>query len=137
MLRDQTAEANSALGIVPPIVPNAPWNIKAAEIIGPWRLRVVFNDGLEGEVDLKAFIHAPRAGVFKALRDLDAFEQVYLQWGALTWPGELDLAPDTMHDAIKEAGIYAPNPLEELREKLASVQRRIASRRRRKLPKAG
>lgn len=108
MLQDRTAEANSALGIVPPIVPSAPWDIKSAVIIGPWRLRVVFNDGLEGEVDLEAFIHAPNAGVFEALRDPAAFGQVYLQWGALTWPGDLDLAPDAMHDAIKATGIYAP-----------------------------
>ena len=73
MLQDRTAEANSALGIVPPIVPCAPEDIKAASIIGPWRLHVVFNDGLEGEVDLEAFIHAPGAGVFEALRDPAAF----------------------------------------------------------------
>jgi hypothetical protein len=108
MLQDRTAEANRALGIVPPIVPSAPWDIKAAVIIGPWRLHVVFNDDVEGEVDLEAFVHAPGAGVFEALRDPAAFGQVYLQWGALTWPGELDLAPDAMHEAIKERGLYSP-----------------------------
>ena len=106
MLQDYTAEANRALGIVPPIVPSAPWDIKSAAIIGPWRLRVTFNDGLQGDVDLAAFIHSPDAGVFAALRDPDTFRQAYLQWGALTWPGELDLAPDAMHDAIEADGVY-------------------------------
>ncbi len=108
MLQDRSAEANSALGIVPPIVPSAPDDIKSALIIGPWRLHVVFNDGLEGEVDLEPFIHAPSAGVFEALRDPAVFAQAFLQWGALTWPGDLDLAPDAMHEAIKHAGIYVP-----------------------------
>jgi len=91
---------------VPPIVPSAPWHIKSAAIVGPWRLRVTFNDGLQGDVDLEAFIHSPDAGVFEALRNPYAFGQAYLQWGALTWPGELDLAPDAMYDAIREAGVY-------------------------------
>jgi hypothetical protein len=55
---------------------------------------------------LEAFIHGPDAGVFATLRNPYVFDQAYLQWGALTWPGELDLAPDAMYDAIKESGIY-------------------------------
>jgi hypothetical protein len=109
MLQDRSAETNRALGIVPPIVPSAPDDIKSAAITGRWTLHVVFNDGVEGDVDLEAFIHAPDAGVFEALRDPAAFAQVFLQWGALTWPGDLDLAPDAMHEAIKETGLYAPS----------------------------
>ena len=104
MLQDYTAEANRAFNVS--IIPCAPWSIKSAAIIGPWRLHVVFNDGLEGDVDLEAFIHSPDAGVFETLRNPDVFRQAHLQWGALTWPGELDLAPDAMYDAIREAGVY-------------------------------
>ena len=109
MLPERTAEANRSLGIVPPIVPSAPWDIKSAAITGPWRLHVVFNDGTAGDVELEAFIHAPDAGVFEALRDPEVFAKAYLQWGVLMWPGELDLAPDAMHDAIKRTGRYAPD----------------------------
>lgn len=111
MLKERTAEANRALGIVPPIIPGAPEDIKSAAIVGPWRLHVIFHDGLEGDVDLRAFIHAAHAGVFEALRDPEFFRQAYLQWGALTWPGDIDLAPDAMYEAIKEAGLYAPSGL--------------------------
>ena len=69
MLAEKTAETNSALGIVPPIVPSAPDDIKSAAIIGPWRLRVVFNDGVEGEIDIERFINSPDAGSFALLRD--------------------------------------------------------------------
>jgi hypothetical protein len=108
MFTENVAETNRALGIVPPIVPKAPWRIKAAVITGRWTLHVVFNDGTEGEVDLEAFVNAPDAGVFEALRDPDIFNQVHIFLGALTWPGELDLAPDAMHEAIKETGKYIP-----------------------------
>lgn len=45
-----------------------------------------------------------KAGVFANLRDIDTFNQVYLEYGAVIWPGEIDLAPDTMHDEIKQNG---------------------------------
>ena len=44
------------------------------------------------------------AGVFAALRDEMLFRQVRLELGAVTWPGELDLAPDAMYAAIKQTG---------------------------------
>ena len=97
--------ATSSMG-VPPIVACAPWDIKAAEITGPWRLRVVFNDGLQGDVDLEAFVHAEDAGVFEALRDPAFFAQAFLQFGALSWPGDLDLAPDAMHEEIGRTGRF-------------------------------
>jgi hypothetical protein len=47
-------------------------------------------------------VHSPKAGVFAALADPSLFAQVKLVLGAVTWPGELDLAPDAMHAAIQE-----------------------------------
>lgn len=53
---------------------------------------------------MSALIASPDAGVFARLRDPDLFGQVHIEHGAVTWPGELDLAPDAMHAAIKECG---------------------------------
>ncbi len=69
-----------------------------------FRLWVRFNDGTEGEVDMAGFVRSSRAGVFAALRDERLFRQVRLEWGAVSWPGELDLAPDAMYEAIKAHG---------------------------------
>jgi hypothetical protein len=52
-------------------------------------------------------VHAPDAGVFAALIDPSLFEQVALDYGAVTWPGEIDLAPDAMHAAIQELGEWS------------------------------
>ncbi|MDH3210422.1 MAG: DUF2442 domain-containing protein [Burkholderiaceae bacterium] len=32
------------------------------------------------------------------------FTQVYIEDGAVAWPGEIDLAPDAVYDAIKTTG---------------------------------
>lgn len=74
------------------------------------RLFVRFVDGLTGIVDLTALIASPQAGVFARLRDRALFEQVRVEMGAVVWPGDLDLAPDAMHAAIKEHGEWQIAP---------------------------
>jgi hypothetical protein len=67
-----------------------------------FRLRVTFADGLTGMVDMSGIVHSPRAGVFAQLADPSLFAQVTLEYGAVAWPGDLDLAPDAMYAAIQE-----------------------------------
>ncbi len=65
-----------------------------------FRLRVTFRDGLVGIVELANLIHSERAGVFASLADPTLFAAVRVELGAPTWPGEIDIAPDALHDAI-------------------------------------
>jgi len=67
-------------------------------------LEVEFNDGAHGVVEMIQLIMSEHAGVFAALKDRDLFNQAHLEYGVLTWPGDIDLAPDSMHDAIKLKG---------------------------------
>jgi hypothetical protein len=69
-----------------------------------YRLYVKFMDESEGFVDLSELIKSEEAGVFIVLRDSQLFKSVYLDHGAVTWPGNLDLAPDAMYDVIKDKG---------------------------------
>jgi hypothetical protein len=42
-----------------------------------------------------------------AIRRRDARDaQVSIDHGAVTWPGDIDLAPDAMYDEIKARGIW-------------------------------
>lgn len=66
-------------------------------------LRVEFADGVQGEVK---FLPSHLRGVFKPLLDPDFFARVRVRDGAVTWPGELDLAPDAMYDAVKQHGVW-------------------------------
>jgi hypothetical protein len=45
-------------------------------------------------------------GVFEPLKALSFFVQARVEHGAVTWPGELDLAPDAMYDAVKNHGTW-------------------------------
>lgn len=85
-----------------------PWDVVEVEAFPDFRLRVRFVDGLQGMVDMSARVHAKDAGVFAALADPALFEKVYVEHGAVTWPGDLDLAPDAMHAAIKKHGEWKP-----------------------------
>jgi hypothetical protein len=66
-------------------------------------LQVCFSDGTKGEV---RFETSHLEGVFAALKDRDFFNQVSCAHGFVEWPGELDLAPDAMYDAVKESGLW-------------------------------
>jgi hypothetical protein len=80
------------------------WRVSTVEALQGYRLRVRFIDGLEGLVDMSALVHAPGADVFAALADPKRFAEVGIEYGAVTWPGEIDLAPDAMYAAIKATG---------------------------------
>lgn len=79
----------------------APWRVLALEIIGEHELYVWHVDGTAGRVRFEPSFFA---GVFEHLKDLALFEEVDVVCGAVTWPGEIDLAPDAMHDEIAAHG---------------------------------
>jgi hypothetical protein len=108
MCPETTTQKNSAPGVAPAVRPRMPWRVEKVQALDGYRLKVRFIDGLEGEVHMATLLHSPDAGVFAVLRDKSVFEQVFLQYGAVTWPGELDLAPDAMHDRIRAEGIWVP-----------------------------
>jgi hypothetical protein len=69
--------------------------IVAFEVLDNYRVRLRFDDGVEGTVDLSRLVGQ---GVFAAWRDYAFFRQAFLAGqGALTWPGELDLCPDALY----------------------------------------
>lgn len=100
-MRVQTdASQNSAVGVTPA----APWRVAELEVLAGYRLWVRFIDGMEGTVDMSRLVFAENAGVFAPLRNAELFAKACLEYGAVTWPGEIDLAPDAMYDAIREDG---------------------------------
>jgi hypothetical protein len=100
------AQEDRAAELTPPVRPRAPWRVADVEALPGFRLRVRFNDGTEGTVEMADFITSDAAGVFAALRDETLFRQARVALGAVTWPGDLDLAPDAMHRAVREHGTW-------------------------------
>jgi Protein of unknown function (DUF2442) len=90
--------------ITPGIVCTAPWRLSKVKPLPNYEVAVEFNDGTHGIVEMVKLILSDKAGVFAALKDEDLFNKAHLAYGVLTWPGEIDLAPDAMFDAIKQKG---------------------------------
>jgi hypothetical protein len=100
------AQEDRTTELTPPVRAAAPWRVADVEALPGFRLRVRFNDGTEGTVQMADFVKSAGAGVFTALGDERLFRQARIVLGAVTWPGDLDLAPDAMHRAIKQHGTW-------------------------------
>lgn len=77
------------------------WDVVDVQAVPPMALQVRFADGTTGQV---RFEPSHLTGVFEALRDPAIFAQARIESGAVTWPGDLDLAPDAMYAEIKSRG---------------------------------
>ena len=97
-------QENRSAGVARETVPQVAWRLAAASPLSGYRIAVRFNDGLEGVVDMHELVESPAAGVFAALRDPEVFNAVHVELGVAIWPGEIDLAPDAMYDAIRKSG---------------------------------
>jgi hypothetical protein len=71
--------------------------VKSFNIVGPYTLRVGFDDGLFREIDFSPILQGELYG---PLRDLRLFEQVVLdgEVHTLVWPNGADFDPQTLHD---------------------------------------
>lgn len=108
MLTKPDAGQNRSAAVVPPIAPKGLWRAASVEALPDYRLMVRFLDGLEGIVDMSRLIAPPEAGVFAALSDAAPFGPVYLEYGAVTWPAGIGLAPVAMYREIASAGSWTP-----------------------------
>jgi hypothetical protein len=79
------------------------WDVTEVSVKADNALFVRFKDGVEGTVE---FANSFFYGVFEKLKDPEKFNQVMVIDGVVTWPGDLDLAPDAMHDEIKSNGLW-------------------------------
>ena len=63
-------------------------------------LRLRFDDGLTGEVDVLNRMHGP---VFDLARTPEGFAKVSVdpETGTVVWPGGADLAPDTLYERVR------------------------------------
>jgi Protein of unknown function (DUF2442) len=82
------------------------WDVVDVKPLEGLGLFVRFADGLTGEV---RFTPGHLTGVFEPLKDSAFFKQVYLDHGAVAWPGQIDLAPDAMYQEIKAKGVLVLN----------------------------
>ena len=108
MCAQAVTKENRPAAVIPPIVATAPDDVRDVIPLPGYRLAVRFFDGVAGIVDMSELVRSPEAGVFSALYDLQRFVEVFVEYGAVTWSGELDLAPDAMHTQLRDHGEWRP-----------------------------
>jgi hypothetical protein len=71
-------------------------HVTSAEALGNHRLRLTFEDGTEGELDLSDWSWR---GIFEPLEDPTYFDLVTLdeELGTIVWPNGADIAPEALH----------------------------------------
>lgn len=74
--------------------------VKEARAIDNHRVAVVFTGGSTGVLDCVPYMNQ---SYWKKLGDPTFFRSVYVEYGHLTWPGDIDISPlEVWQDAIRE-----------------------------------
>ncbi len=73
--------------------------VTAVEAIDDFHLRLAFNDGATGVVDVRPFLWGEQ---FEPLLDPARFKEVFLDagMGTVAWPNEADIAPAALHKQL-------------------------------------
>ena len=83
-------------------------DIVAVTSIAPHRLRIRFDDGVEGEIDVAQEVEF--FGVFEPLADPAFFAQVRVDpdLGTVVWPNGADLDPIVLHARVTGQAVSMP-----------------------------
>lgn len=78
------------------------FRVESFEIVGPYRLRVEFDDGLAQIIDFRPVLSGE---LFGPLRDPSLFNRVQIdpEVRTLVWPNGADFDPATLHDWPRHA----------------------------------
>ena len=75
--------------------------VRLAKAIDGHRLSVVFDNDEAGIFDCSAYFLKP---YWKKLSDPQFFKQVYVDYGHLTWPGDIDISPiEVWQDTVRSS----------------------------------
>lgn len=111
------------------------YDVVEARYVRDYVVWLKFRDGLCGEADLASLIKGP---VFQPLEDPSNFRRLFVhsECATLAWPGDVDVAPETLHALVTAAaagggaGSAAADPVhtDRRRSAAASLLRRGPAR---------
>lgn len=70
-----------------------------------FQLELKFNTGETRIFDARPYLEK---GVFQRLKDPMLFQQAYIAFDTVCWPGKLDIAPETLYD--RSRAVETPVP---------------------------
>jgi hypothetical protein len=68
-------------------------------------LLLEFNTGEVRVFDMRPYLDK---GIFQRLRNVEAFKQAYVALDTVCWPGDLDIAPETLYDRSEPTDLSDP-----------------------------
>jgi hypothetical protein len=77
--------------------------IKEAEYIEDYKIRVTFNNGESGIIDLKEVICNDKRSIFRELVDVVKFRQFRVDFDTIVWRNGLDLAPEFLYSFLMQS----------------------------------
>ncbi|MBF0103630.1 MAG: DUF2442 domain-containing protein [Desulfobacterales bacterium] len=78
--------------------------VNKVEVGADYRLHLIFENGESRVFDMTPYLQYP---VFQRLRNSGFFSLARVDYGTVTWPGGIDIAPETLYEfsgAEKEIG---------------------------------
>jgi hypothetical protein len=78
------------------------WDVVEVKPEADYNLFVRFTDGVSGRVRISP---EKLTGVLAPLRDRRFFERMFIDQGAVAWPGGIDLAPDAMYEEVTRQAV--------------------------------
>jgi len=69
--------------------------VSAVEPVADFGLIVDFSNGERRRFDMRPYLHFP---VFQRLENPGFFSMARIDYGTVTWPGDIDIAPETLYD---------------------------------------
>ncbi|MDE0472235.1 MAG: DUF2442 domain-containing protein [Ekhidna sp.] len=76
-----------------------------AKYIDNYELRLSFNDGVKGVVDLKEKVFTDHRTVFKPLQEVEFFKKFTRNRWTIEWQNGVDIAPEFLHKLTVEQHI--------------------------------
>lgn len=68
-----------------------------------YTLFVTFEDGVNGNIDMKPFIST---GIFQRIKDIDMFKKVRVVFDTIEWECGVDIDPEFIYDKCKSLNDY-------------------------------
>ncbi|ATG88752.1 DUF2442 domain-containing protein [Methylomonas koyamae] len=95
-------------------------SVTQAEYLGDYRLRLHFNDGANGEVDLQDLVFKYPAA--EPLRDKSRFQQFSLdEWSTVVWDCGFDVSPETLYERAMGKNITWLEIINDINTSLAQL----------------
>ena len=75
------------------------YSVVDVKVLENFHLEVTFHTGERGIFDVRPYMNK---GIFVRLRDPSLFNQAYIAFDTVCWPGGLDIAPATIYRRMSE-----------------------------------